>query len=98
MLSTYSRFLYRAERREERWRINGFDAVYMRDELVAAIPGRAISIDPKDLSGLRASYRMLSYYLGSQGYSIDSNLPGDDRPESVETLYREIFTWAGLPV
>jgi len=97
-LSTYSRFLYRAEKRDEQWRISGFDAVYMRDELVSAIPGQSIAIDAKDVSGFRASYRMLSYYLSSQGYKVDSNLAGEDRPELVEGLYRELFVWAGLPI
>jgi hypothetical protein len=41
-LSTYSRFLYRAERREGRWGISGFDAIYMRDELSPAMPGQSI--------------------------------------------------------
>jgi len=38
-LSTHARFLYRAERRGERWGIFGFDAIYMRDELTPTIPG-----------------------------------------------------------
>jgi hypothetical protein len=95
-LSTHSRFLYRTERRDRCWKIVGLDAIYMRDELTPAIPGQAISIDPKDLKGFRPSYRLLSYYLESQGYEIDSVLAGDDRPDLVEALNREIFGWAGI--
>jgi hypothetical protein len=94
-LATYSRFIYRVERRKEAWGIVGFDAIYMRDELTAAIPGVAVAIDPKELQGFRASYRMLSYYLASQGYEIDSNLAGEDRPDLVAALTKEIEDWAG---
>jgi hypothetical protein len=94
-LATYSRFLYRVERRSEAWGILGFDAIYMRDELTAAIPGLVVAIDPKELQGFRASYRMLSYYLAGQGYDIDSNLAGEDRPDLVAALTKEIEDWAG---
>jgi hypothetical protein len=55
----------------------------------------AVAIDPKELQGFRASYRMLSYYLASQGYEIDSNLAGEDRPDLVAALTKEIEDWAG---
>ena len=97
-LSTHSRFIYRAERRKDLWGILGFDAIYMRDELTPAIPGESISIDSKEVQSFRPSYRLLSYYLQNQGFRIDSDLPGVDRPDLVEALNREIFGWAGLPV
>lgn len=93
ILSTHARFLYRAERRSEQWRIFGFDAIYMRDELTPSIPGEHISIGHEEVRGFRASYRMLSYYLHSQGYDIDSNLPGQDRADLVEALNRELSSW-----
>jgi hypothetical protein len=89
-LSTHARFLYRAERRGERWGIFGFD---MRDELTPSIPGEHISIAAEEVRGFRASYRMLSYYLRSQGYDIDSNLPGEDRADLAEALNRELSSW-----
>jgi len=97
-LSTHARFLYRAERRQSEWRIFGFDAVYLRDELTPAIPGQHIVLDPDEMRGFRSSYRMLSYYLKSQKYQIDSKLAGEDRPDLVEALYRELFSWAKMPV
>lgn len=96
ILSAYSRFLYRAERRDGVWRISGFDALYMRDELSPAIPGQSVSIDPREVERFRPSYRMLSYFLHKQGYDVAPNLPGEDRPETVEALLREIHAWAGL--
>jgi SnoaL-like domain len=95
-LSTHSRFLYRPEKRDERWGIMGFDAIYMRDELTPDLPGQTISIDPSEVKNFRKSYRLLSYYLHSQGYEIDSNIPGEDRPETVEALNREMYDWASL--
>ena len=95
-LSTHARFLYRAERRRSEWRIFGFDAVYLRDELTPAIPGQQIVLDPDEMKGFRTSYRMLSYYLKSQNYPIDSELAGEDRADLVEALYRELFTWAKI--
>ena len=75
-LSTHSRFLYRTEKRKGRWRIFGFDAIYMRDELTPTIPGQVISIDPREVESLRPSYRLLLYYLKTQGYEVDSGSPG----------------------
>jgi hypothetical protein len=97
-LSTHSQFLYRAERRQGEWRIFGFDAIYLRDELTPAVSGQQIVIDPAEVAGFRPSYRMLSYYLKSQRFTIDSALAGEDRPDLVQTLYRELFGWAKLPV
>ena len=48
-LLSYTRFVYRAERREGTWRIVSFDAVYLRDELTPAVPGHSIVIDPNEL-------------------------------------------------
>ena len=95
-LSIYSRFVYRTERRTERWRIFGFDAIYLRDELAPALPGRSISVDPKELVSFRTSYRLLSYVLKRYGYTIASDLPGEDRPETVQALMCEIDAWARM--
>jgi hypothetical protein len=97
-LSTHSRFLYRAEKRDGRWGLMGFDAIYMRDELTPDLPGQTISINPAEVKDFRKSYRLLSYYLHSQGYKVDSSLPGEDLPEAVQMLNGEIFGWAGLEV
>jgi SnoaL-like domain len=97
-LSTHSRFLYRAERRSSEWKLFGFDAIYMRDELVPAISGQTISIDPAEVRDFRPTYRMLCYYLKTQGFTIDSGLAGEDRPDLVDALNKELFGWAGIPI
>lgn len=96
-LVSYTRLLYRTERRDEAWRIAGLDCVYERDTLTPALPGQRLPLAAEALASFRPSYRMLSYVLGrSCEYSIDPDLPGDDRPDQVSALYEEAFIWAGL--
>ena len=97
-LSSYVRFLYRAERRDGRWRVLSFDAIYVRDEFTSAIPGVSLPVKPTDLVGFRPTYRMLSYLLKSQGYEVNSNLAGEDRPETCAALEREVYGWAGIDI
>jgi hypothetical protein len=96
LLSSHARFFYPAERRDSAWKLSGFQAAYVRDELVARIPGQTISIRPHELSGFRASYALLSYTLSRNRYQVNSELPGDDRPETVRALESELFSWAGV--
>jgi SnoaL-like protein len=95
-LSSHARFLFRAERRAQRWGLSGFDAVYRRDELVPTIPGQVITVTPAQLAGFRPSYRMLSFVLTNQGYTVNHELAGEDRPETAAALEREIDVWAGF--
>src|SRR5688572_17947338 len=95
-LSSYARFLYPAERRTDRWKLSGFNAVYLRDELVPVVPGQTLRIDPEALKGFRRSYQMLSYVLTLSAYQVNSDLPGDDRPETVRAIESELFDWAGV--
>lgn len=95
-LLSYTRFVYRAERRDGAWRLRGFTAIYVRDELTPAIPGHSIVIDPGALQPFRRTYRMLSYVLSRSGYQVDSGLAGEDRPDLVQALLDEVYGWAGL--
>jgi hypothetical protein len=96
MVSSHSLFLFRAERREQVWRLSGFDMVYQRDEIAPVIPGQAIAIDPEAVKPFRAAYRLLSYCLTAGGFPVRDNLAGTDRPDLVDALLREIYGWAGL--
>jgi SnoaL-like domain len=98
ILSAHARFLYRAEKRNDDWKLMGFDAIYMRDELSPAIPGQAIVVNPEEVKAFRPTYRMLSYYLSSQGYNVDANLAGEDRPDLVAELNSELYGWAGIKI
>jgi hypothetical protein len=95
ILSAHGRFIYRAERRDDVWRILSFECIYMRDELTPAILGQTISIDPAEVEGFRPSYRNLAWCLMKTGYEVDQNLPGEDRPETVKALIEEVNDWVG---
>jgi len=72
------------------------DAIYERDTLAPAIPGEQIRLDASSMRILRPSYHLAAYIFGERGYSVNQELPGDDQPESVASLYREGFQWAGV--
>lgn len=93
ILSAYGRFIYRAEKREEVWRIFSFECIYMRDELMPSILGQTVTIDPAEMVGFRPSYRNLSWCLMKTGYEVDPELPGEDRPVSVKKIMDEVNAW-----
>jgi hypothetical protein len=95
-LSSYARFFYKARRREGRWKLSGFDGAYVRDELVPTVPGQQLTLSPEALTPFRKSYRLLSFVLSRNGYVVNGDLPGDDRPETVHALESELFAWAGV--
>jgi hypothetical protein len=96
MLSSYARFLFRAERRQQVWRLSGFDAIYQRDEITPCIPGQTVVVDPQALKSYRPAYGLLSYCLALGGFPVRDDLAGVDRPDLVDALTREIYGWAGL--
>jgi SnoaL-like domain len=96
MLSSHARVFYRAELRDAEWRLASFEVFYMRDELAAQIPGEVVPVRAADVAGYRRSYRFLSFVLAQGGYTVRDDLAGEDRPETVDALCREIYGWAGL--
>ncbi len=96
MLSSHARVFYRAELRRGAWRLGSFEVFYMRDELTAQLPGEAVPVAAADVAGYRRSYRFMSFVLAQGGYAVRDDLAGEDRPETVEALCREIYDWAGL--
>jgi len=96
MLSSHARVFYRAELRRGEWRLSSFEVFYMRDELAAQIPGETVPVTAADVAGYRRSYRFMSLVLAQGGFSVRDDLAGEDRPETVDALCREIYGWAGL--
>ncbi len=96
MLSSHARFLFRVEKRGGGWKIAFFDSIYMRDELVAAIPGQVPPVTPEDVAGYRKSYRMLCHLLSLTGYVPSQDLAGEDRPETAASLIGDVYGWVGL--
>lgn len=96
LLSSHARVFYRAELRGGAWGLMSFEVFYMRDELAPQVPGEVVPVKAADLAGYRQSYRLLSHVLAGNGFTVRDNLAGEDRPETVEALCREIYGWAGL--
>jgi hypothetical protein len=94
-LVSYTRLLYRAIRTDGRWLLRSMVAIYERDTLVPVVPGAVPVIDTARLDSLRRPYRWLAYHLDGQGYSVDQELPGDDRPDTVRAIYDDAFGWLG---
>jgi hypothetical protein len=97
MLSSHARVFYRATLRDGAWKLGSFEVFYMRDEMAAQIPGQSIPVTAQDLAPYRRSYRNLAHVLALGGFPVRDDLAGEDRPESVAALCREIYDWAGLP-
>ena len=92
-LISYARGIYRLEERDGRYRICDLSTIYERDTLTPVIAGGPIPLDRTALARQPASYRMLAYYFILRGYEIDTNMPGDDRPESADRVLKEAFDW-----
>ncbi len=92
ILTSYMRLLYRVEKRSGVWKIVDILSLNEADELNPLIPGENLNINPDDIKDLRISYRWLSYTRKIVGGEVNNNLPGVDRPEEVNKIYREAFT------
>ena len=94
-LASYSRLLYRLDRRESGWKILSLNAIYERDTLTPTVPGTALDVDHEKLAQFRPSYRFVAYDISLSGRSMTADLYGDDQPEQVQALYRSTFDWLG---
>ena len=98
-LASYTRLLYRLEKRESGWKILSLNAIYERDTLAPTIPGTTLDLDHEKLAQFRPSYRFVAYDISTTGRSMTADLYGDDQPEQVQALYRSAFEWLGrLPM
>jgi hypothetical protein len=91
--TTFARLHERLERRDATWRISGLRIVYLADSIRAGNPSDQLPIDATKASQYRPSYRWVSYMLGERGESISPDLPGLDRPKTVETLLATEENW-----
>ena len=89
VLECFMRLIYRVEKREDTWKISDFRSIYESDTLKPEIPGVDLHINPADLAHLRHSYRYLAYVDDN----VSPDLPGIDRPDVVNQLYRELEQW-----
>lgn len=90
---SYARIVTRVRREAGAWKIIQGDCIYERDQIVPVIPTSTIPLDAARLEDYRASYKCLCYVQSLEGETSDQELPGEDRPETVEKLYREASEW-----
>lgn len=87
-LSSYVRLVYTAFKDADIWKIASMDAIYEKDSLVPVSPA---SVHPSNTC--RSSYALLTSMIGSEGYAIDQELPGDDCPELRDALLSKVEGW-----
>lgn len=92
-LIAYCRFLSRVVRTAAGWRFATFEAIYDHDTIAPVNPSERLAIDAKQLATMRPAYKLLSYTLAASGYTVNPDLPGDDRPETVKPLYEAAERW-----
>jgi hypothetical protein len=92
-LHSDAKLLYRTQKNDGIWRIISMEGIYEKDALVPVSPNPEIAIPTEEIAKFRSSYAHLSYVLSQEGYVIDSNLPGIDRPELVNELYEAADQW-----
>jgi hypothetical protein len=93
VVNAHSRLYERLECREGQWRLSGMRIVYIQDQLNIANPGEKLALVSERLARYRPSYRFLSYLLEEGGYPPSSDLPGNDRRETVQALVHAENAW-----
>lgn len=93
LTQSYARIVERLERRDGKWGIVLFQTIYQMDSIAAANPGQRLDFEEDKLASYRSSYRFLTYLLAERGIKVRPDLPGIDRPESVEAVYRANESW-----
>lgn len=93
LLIGHGRMLYRVERNDSDWLISHLTGIYVMDTLQSAVPGEAVSVDLQRLVNYRSSYRYLSYLLEVSGRPVSQDLPGVDKPESVDAILAANANW-----
>lgn len=91
-LISWVRFVSQLERTAHGWRLLTLQALYERDSIVPVLPGSFQNV-PFDLKSTRRSYQCLTWLLSQKGYDINEQLPGLDRPESVNKFMSDQWQW-----
>lgn len=90
---SHARLYMRAERRGAVWLLSGFRSAYVQDMIVPLNPSLRPTIDPSAVAQYRASYRYISYVLAQRGHAPNPDLPGTDRPDTIEALLTGERAW-----
>ncbi|MDY6309825.1 MAG: hypothetical protein SPL73_00620 [Cyanobacteriota bacterium] len=91
--TSYMRLIYRCEKCNGVWKITDLTSIFESDKLEPVVAGTNLHINPKDLKGLRPSYRWLAYVRKQAGGEVSNDMLGTDRPEDVEKIYKQDEEW-----
>ncbi|WP_336697654.1 nuclear transport factor 2 family protein [Curtobacterium sp. USHLN213] len=92
-LASRVRLLYRARRTGTGWRLAAMTCVYESDTVTPTVPGTVPDLSSVAVDDRRPSYRWLATVLGASGHRIADDLPGTDRPGSVEAVEAAEQDW-----
>ena len=95
-LRAHCQMFYRVEQRAGEWRILGFTAIYRRDELTPVVLGQVVTMPQDLLDRFRPPYRHLAWSQHLLGYEVNMQLPGIDRPETVQAVSPQSLRLAGI--
>lgn len=95
-LATLMRKHYRLEKREGQWKIVSAEPIYEKDTMFSAYADGTFCPDREELASLRPSYANLMYRRMKYGGHPDAACAGEDKPETVEKLYKESSVWLGV--
>ena len=93
MLEADCQLLYRLVRINGEWNVQEWRTIYEQDHIQPAYPAEAVHMDPAEMAQFRPACQCLAYLQKRAGINIYQDLPGHDRPETIERLYEEADTW-----
>lgn len=92
-LAADAQMLYRLVRINGEWYVQEWTTIYEQDNIISAVPNQQLNITPADLAEFRPSCQSIAYLHKKHGKKFYDDLPGHDRPESVEAIYEEADRW-----
>ncbi len=92
-LFQYCRFFSRLLKTEAGWRLASFEGIYQRDRMDVLNPADRPPVDWELVATLRPSYKFLAYNQIRQGYQVNPELIGDDRPDLLQAFYEQEDNW-----
>lgn len=92
-LTSYVRLHYKLIKDHEKWMIYSLECVYEKDSFTPVFPNKNDTVSFDEFIKYRPSYACLSYLMQIEGYAVDQTLPGEDLPDTVNTLYDKSRKW-----
>ena len=93
VLSAYCRLHEHFARHDQRWGMVSMTVVYLWGALVPRDPAQRIDLDAARLARFRKSYALLAYVEEERGGTINPDLPGIDRPETIDAVRARDDAW-----